>query len=94
MFDPSEIRLAGGRGPAYTRNAMPTSSLKELGEQISAGEYAVDSDKLAGEMLSKFALIRRVRRLLARSEQRAGNQNRRSREAQKGPYFRAPSFVI
>ncbi len=56
--------LPGRPGGAYTRIAMPKSSLEELRGQISAGDYVVDSGKVAGEMLSTFTLIRRVRRLL------------------------------
>jgi hypothetical protein len=51
---------------------MPKSSLEELRGQISAGEYAIDSGALAGDILSKFALIRRVGRLLM-SEEAAGD---------------------
>lgn len=43
---------------------MATSSLEELRGRIAAGEYAVDSGELARDILSKFALIRRVRRRL------------------------------
>jgi hypothetical protein len=43
---------------------MPNSSLEELRGKISAGRYEVDSGRLAWELISKFTLIRRVRRLL------------------------------
>ena len=43
---------------------MRKASLEELRGQISSGEYGVDSGKLAADMLSKFALIGRVRQLL------------------------------
>jgi hypothetical protein len=43
---------------------MPKASLDELRGRVSAGEYDVDAGALAGDMLSKFELIRRVRRML------------------------------
>ena len=43
---------------------MATSSLDELRGRISAGEYAIESGEIAGEILTKFALVRRVTRLL------------------------------
>ena len=71
---------------------MPHASLEELRGKISTGEYAIDSGKLAADILSKFALIRRVRRLLTSDEQAgaATDAARRTTNSQKGPYFRAP----
>jgi hypothetical protein len=43
---------------------MPMSSLEELSGQISAGDYTIDSRELAGDIVAKFALVRRVGRLL------------------------------
>jgi hypothetical protein len=48
---------------------MPKSSLEELRGKISTGEYAIDSGMLAADILSKFALIGRVRRLLVSDEE-------------------------
>ena len=50
---------------------MPKTSLEELRGRISAGEYAIDSGTLAGDILSKFALIGRVRRLLVGDDDEA-----------------------
>ena len=47
---------------------MPTSSLDELRGQISAGQYAIDSGEVAGEILTKFALVRRVTRQLMQED--------------------------
>lgn len=66
---------------------MPKASLEELKGQIAAGQYAIDPGILAGDILSKLALIRRVRRmLLGEDEQgaspeddRAGTPRRRRR---------------
>ena len=53
---------------ASTRSSMecgmPKASLEELKGQIAAGQYAIDPGILAGDILSKVALVRRVRRLL------------------------------
>ena len=43
---------------------MPKASLEELKGQIAAGQYAVDPGVLADDILSKLALVRRVRRFL------------------------------
>ena len=43
---------------------MPKASVEELKGRIAAGEYAIDSGKVAGKILTDFALIRRVKRLL------------------------------
>ncbi|HLM31837.1 MAG TPA: flagellar biosynthesis anti-sigma factor FlgM [Solirubrobacterales bacterium] len=43
---------------------MAKSSLDELREKIAAGEYAIDSGALAGRILTDFAVIRRVRRIV------------------------------
>jgi len=43
---------------------MPKASIDELRGQIAAGEYAIDSDVLAGDILGKFEVIRRVGRWL------------------------------
>jgi hypothetical protein len=45
------------------------SSMEELKGRIAAGDYAIDSGELAGEILTKFALVRRVtRRLMSEGE--------------------------
>ena len=43
---------------------MPAATLDELRGRVSAGEYAIDSGEIAGEILTKFALVRKVTRLL------------------------------
>ena len=43
---------------------MTTSSLEELKGQIAAGTYTVDSRALAGEIVTKFALARRVAHMI------------------------------
>jgi hypothetical protein len=48
---------------------MRKASLEELRGQISSGEYGVDSRKVAADILSKFALIGRVRKLLVGDEE-------------------------
>jgi hypothetical protein len=59
---------------------MPKASLEELKGRIAAGEYAIDSGKLAGAIFSKFELIRRVRRgLMGEDEEGAAG------EAGRGP---------
>jgi hypothetical protein len=56
---------------------MPKASLEELKGQIAAGQYAIDPGILAGDILSKVALIRRVRRMLTgEDEQGAGPEAR------------------
>ncbi len=73
---------------------MPKSSLEELRGQIAAGAYAIDSGVVAGDILSKFALIRRVGRMLMREDQEgaageagrgAQARNRRTRPAPSRP---------
>jgi hypothetical protein len=56
---------------------MPTSSFSELKRRVSAGEYAVDSGELADDILSKFALIRRVRRSVISEEAAAAEAEAR-----------------
>jgi hypothetical protein len=63
---------------------MPTSSLEELRGRISAGAYTVDSGVVAGEILAKFALVRRVTSLMmSDGESAAAPPARRSRSAQE-----------
>jgi hypothetical protein len=72
---------------------MQKSSLEELKGQIAAGDYAVDSGKVAGAILSTFALIRRVgRRLMSEEEEGAAGEpgrgpqtRRRTRPAPSHP---------
>lgn len=51
---------------------MPDASLEELERRIAAGEYAIDSRKLAGDLLSKMALVRRVARFLTEEGREEG----------------------
>ena len=54
---------------------MQKASLDELRGQIAAGQYAVDSRALAGDILAKFELIRRVSRgLVAEAEEDVGGE--------------------
>ena len=54
---------------------MPKSSVEELRGQVAAGQYAVDPRVLADDIVSKLALIRRVRRvLLGEDEQGRASQ--------------------
>lgn len=70
---------------------METVSVEELRKQISAGEYSIGSAELAGEIVTKFALIRRVGRLMSEGEEGAageadrGPQPRRRRRARSEP---------
>jgi hypothetical protein len=47
---------------------MAPDSLDTLRGRISAGEYAVDSGAVASEIITKFALVRRVTRQLIRED--------------------------
>jgi hypothetical protein len=47
---------------------MSAFSPEELRGQIAAGKYAVDSGTLAEHIISEFATIRRVRRMLMSEE--------------------------
>jgi hypothetical protein len=60
---------------------MAASSLEDLKGRIAAGEYAVDAAELAGDIVGKFALVRRVSRLMHDDEAGAGGKagQRRSR---------------
>lgn len=49
---------------------MPKASLEELKGQIAAGQYAIDPGILAGDILSKVSLVRRVRRLVMGEDER------------------------
>jgi hypothetical protein len=69
---------------------MTTSSLQELRGRVAAGEYAIDSGELAGEILSKFALIRRVGRTLM-SEDEAGSGEPGLRSQPRGPRGERPT---
>jgi Anti-sigma-28 factor, FlgM len=51
---------------------MPKASLEELKGQIASGQYAVDPGALADDILSKFAVIRRVARRLTSEDEAAG----------------------
>jgi hypothetical protein len=60
---------------------MAASSLDELKGRISAGQYEVSSADLADEIVSKFALVRRVSRQMREGEAEAGRPSRgRDRE--------------
>jgi hypothetical protein len=69
---------------------MPKVSIEELRAQVAAGGYAIDSHELAGAILTKFAMVRRVgRRLISEDEEpaadagpgRSGAGRRRARSA-------------
>jgi hypothetical protein len=70
---------------------MRKASLEELRGQISAGDYGIDSGEVAADILSKFSLIGRVRRLLVDDEDegagdaRRGSETRRRRGDRPGP---------
>jgi hypothetical protein len=71
---------------------MRKASVEELRGRISAGEYPVDSRKVAADILSKFALIGRVRRLLISEDEEGtaddagrGTQARGRRRSRPGP---------
>jgi hypothetical protein len=53
------------------------SSLDELKGQIAAGAYTIDSRELAGEIVDKFALVRRVTRVLMSEEASTRSPSRR-----------------
>ena len=58
---------------------MRKSSMAELRVQIAAGEYAVDSRELAGDILAKLAVIRPVSRwLMTGDEEGAADESRRA----------------
>ena len=44
---------------------MPDAYLEDLKRRIASGEYAVDSATLADVIITKMAVVRRVRRVLA-----------------------------
>ena len=64
-----------GAGPCRRRTLenVPTTSLEQIRGQISTGKYAIDSSEVAGEILTKLATVRRVRRLMneGKGEERA-----------------------
>jgi hypothetical protein len=49
---------------------MPKASMEELKGQIAAGQYAIDAGILAGDILTKVALIKRVRRMVMGEDER------------------------
>jgi hypothetical protein len=63
---------------------MAPDSLTELKGRISAGEYAVDSSEVAGEIITKFALVRRVTRQLMREESQAAAGETDARDPRPG----------
>jgi hypothetical protein len=71
---------------------MPKSSLNELKGVVAAGQYAIDSHELAGEILSKFAVIRRVRRDLPREDDEgtAGDVGRAPQRRRRGAQPESP----
>jgi hypothetical protein len=63
---------------------MTTFSVEELKRQVSAGEYKIGAAEIAGEIVTKFALMRRVERLMSEGEEGGtdrGPQPRRRRRA-------------
>jgi hypothetical protein len=62
---------------------MPKDSLEELKGQIAAGQYAIDPGILAGDILSKVALIKRVRRMLVREDDQAAGPEERGAPARR-----------
>lgn len=64
--------------------AVSKSSLHELRGMVAAGQYAIDSRELAGDMLSKFALVRRVGRdLLGEDDEGAAGDVGRAPQASR-----------
>jgi hypothetical protein len=59
---------------------MRKASLEELRGQISAGDYGIDSGKVAADILRKFSLIGRVRQLLVDEEDEGAEDDRRGSE--------------
>ena len=62
-------------------------SLAELKHRIALGEYAVDPGVLAGEILWKLDVVRRVRRDLAADDSR-GSEADRSRQPRSRRFAR------
>jgi hypothetical protein len=62
--------------------------LDELRGQISAGEYAIESREVADEILTKFALVRRVTRLLMTEDE--GEAGPRSPSRRRGASAPSP----
>jgi hypothetical protein len=65
---------------------MQKASLDELKGQIAAGEYAVDSRVVAGDILSKFEVIRRVGRWMMGTDEAetAGEPSRSAQPRSRG----------
>ena len=74
---------------------MAKSSLEELKGQVAAGQYAIDPADLAGDMLSKFDLVRRVRRLIGEDEDedRAADEGGRAAPARRSRGARPASSL-
>ena len=53
---------------------MPVSSVEDLKRRIAAGEYAIDSGKLADTIVTKIGIVRRVSRLLEREGEEAAGK--------------------
>jgi hypothetical protein len=58
---------------------MSATSLDEIRGQVSAGSYAIDSKAVAADLLTKAALIRKVKpMLLGEDEQRSPAESGRA----------------
>lgn len=53
-------------------------SMDGLKERIAAGTYAVDSRQVAGAIVDKLALIKRVRREMEAADENAGSEAARA----------------
>ena len=76
----------GDKAPAPRPEETPLSDIQH---QIALGEYAVDPDVLAGEIIWKTQLIRKVRKDLMAEDRAAGrslrSRTRRFRRAARHP---------
>ena len=74
---------------------MPEAFLEDLKRRIAAGDYAVDSGNVAGAILSKMALVRRVGQFLASEGEEASTEAARSpRPRTRGGSPSSPSHPL
>jgi hypothetical protein len=71
---------------------MPMSSIEELKAQVAGGGYAIDPDELAGAILTKFAIARRVGRRLISEDEESGADDGRGRRPRRARSASAQKF--
>ena len=85
------VYVGAGACRRRTLENVPTTSLEQIRGQISTGRYAIDSSEVAGEILTKLAIVRRARRLMNEGTERAPGPRPRRPAPSEASNLRKPA---